>query len=134
MDDIIFAVIQLVIAIIAFLIGKYIFPNLKKLTDSNNEFVAALSTWVFNFVVDAKNSLKDAEGEEKREWVYAQVSELLDKWGVVLSSEQIYALIESAYDKMLFEQPIVVAESIGFNNVPEDKLDEILETLPEENE
>lgn len=148
MDDIYYALIQLIIAIVAFLLGKYVFPNLKKITDSNNEFIAALSTWVYNFVIDAKNTFdNDVEGEEKREWVYGHVSELLDKWGVVLTSEQIYALIESAYDKMLVEAPIPIeyGDPMSEDDVEEnqdvdpdnteDKLRMLIETLdPEDDE
>ena len=106
MNDIIFYGLHLIIAIVGFLFGRYVFPKLKTISnnvgiDTDNEFIKALSTWVYNFVVDAKNSYKESTGVQKYSWVKEQVDELLDKWGVHLTNAQISSLIEAAYDKMI---------------------------------
>ena len=105
MEDIIFYSIGLIISVVTFVFGRYVFPKLKTATlDSDNEFIKAISTWVYDFVVDAKNTLGDSvEGSDKKEWVSEKIENLLDSWGVNLSSEQISALIEAAYDKMKLE-------------------------------
>lgn len=95
MDNIIFYAIELGIAIVVFLIGKYIFPALK-----NNEKIANITSWVYKFVISAKNQFKDYTGEQKLEYVTEQVKVLCEKYKITLTDEQIRALIEDAYDMM----------------------------------
>jgi uncharacterized protein YpuA (DUF1002 family) len=95
LDNIIFYAVGLVISIIAFLCGKYVFPSLK-----NNEIISDITSWVYKFVVSAKNQFGDNKGKEKLAYVTEQVNALCEKYKINLTDEQIRALIESAYDAM----------------------------------
>lgn len=98
MNNIIFYAIELVIAIIAFLVGKYVFPTVKDAISGSN--IVGLATWVYKFVVSAKNQFGDNNGEKKLEYVTEQVKKLCEKYKIDLTDEQIRALIEDAYTQM----------------------------------
>lgn len=95
MEHIIFAIIYLVVAVGAFLLGKYVKPAIM-----NSETITAISAWVYKFVISAKNQFEDGQGEEKLAYVTVLVKELCNRVGVKLTDEQIRALIEDAYDIM----------------------------------
>ena len=95
MDNIIYYAVGLIIAIVTFLLGKYVFPNIK----INSDKIQIISSWVYKFVVSAKNQFEDEyTGSQKREYVTEQVKILCEKYKIELSDEQIRALIEDAYD------------------------------------
>lgn len=98
MNDIIFYAIELVIAIVAFLLGKYVFPTVKDTILGSN--FAGLAIWVYKFVVSAKNQFGDNNGEKKLEYVTEQVKKMCKKYKIDLTDEQIRALIEDAYTEM----------------------------------
>ena len=110
MDSIIYYAVGLIVSILTFVFGRYVFPKLKSVTiDSDNEFIKAISTWAYDYVVDAKNTFpNDTPGYDKKAWVSERLSDLLDGWGVDLSEEQISALIEAAYDQMKRETADIV--------------------------
>lgn len=95
MADIVYYAIGLVIAIVTFLLGKYVFPAIKK-SDKMSDIVS----WVYKFVISAKNQFGDDKGETKREYVTKQIKILCEKYKIELTDEQIRALIEDAYDMM----------------------------------
>lgn len=98
MNDIIFYAIQLVIAVVAFLLGKYVFPTVKDAILGSN--FSGLVTWVYKFVVSAKNQFGDNTGEKKLQYVTTQVKKMCEKYKIDLTDEQIRALIEDAYTEM----------------------------------
>ena len=62
MNDITLLAVQLGIAVVAFVVGKYVFPKVPKtVTDKLN----MLSQWAAQFVVWAKEFMKKQTGEEK---------------------------------------------------------------------
>lgn len=98
MDKIIIYAIELVVAIIAFLFGRYVFPTVKQyFSELNNDNVSTIASWAYKFVVSAKNQFEDGCGEEKLAYVTEQVSALCERNNIALTSEQIRALIEDAY-------------------------------------
>ena len=63
MNDIIILAVQLGLTVAAFVIGKYVFPNIpKNVIDKLN----MLSQWAAQFVVWAKEFMKKEQG--KRRW------------------------------------------------------------------
>lgn len=98
MNDIIYYAIELLIAIFALLIGRYVCPKVKDVVLGSN--FSGIVTWVYKFVVSAKNQFGDNNGEKKLEYVTAQVKKLCEKYKIDLTDEQIRALIEDAYTQM----------------------------------
>lgn len=95
MENIIYAIIYLVVAVAAFLFGKYVRPAI-----INSATIQAISAWVYKFVVSAQNQFGTDNGEKKLEYVTELVKALCEKVGIKLTDEQIRALIEDAYKQM----------------------------------
>ena len=95
MADIIYYAIGLIMAILSFVLGKYVFPTIK-----NSDKLSDIVNWTYKFVISAKNQFKDGQGLEKREYVTQQIKTLCKKYKIELTDEQIRALIEDAYTLM----------------------------------
>jgi len=88
-------VIQVIILVGSYLVGKYILPNVPAETMSKLTYIMK---WVEQFVREA-TTFSDKTGSEKKEYVSQQIAILLRKINVELTAEEISALIESAYLK-----------------------------------
>ena len=97
MNDIIILAVQLGITVAAFVVGKYVFPNLpKNVTDK----LTTLSQWAAQFVVWAKEFMKKQTGEEKRAAVVEKLKEIADEAGIEVTEDQLRAIAQSAYNAM----------------------------------
>ena len=95
MSQIIYVAIELIVMIIAFLLGKYVFVN-----PSYLETVETISFWVKKLVISAKAIFEDGQGDAKREYVVNAIKIIAKKLKIDLTDEQIRALIEDAYNAM----------------------------------
>ena len=95
--EMIYVMIQLVIMLISYLIGKYIFPKLSEDDLKNFELVKG---WVEQFVNEAANFV-NYTGEEKKKYVTEQISLILAEKGIEMTEKQISALIETAYNAFI---------------------------------
>ena len=108
MENILYYAIGLVVAVVGWLLGRYVFPKIN--IDMNK--VQTISNWVYKFVVSAKNQFEGKyTGEQKLNYVTEQVKTLCDKYKITLSDEQIRALIEDAYDIMKQGKETIVENS-----------------------
>lgn len=97
MNDIILLAVQLGIAVVAFVAGKYVFPKVPKtVTDKLN----MLSQWAAQFVVWAKEFMKKQTGEEKMAAVVEKLKEIADEAGLDVTEDQLKAIAQSAYNAM----------------------------------
>lgn len=97
MDNIIVAAIQLGVAIAAFVVGKYVFPNIPK---SVTEKLNTLGQWASQFVVWAKEFMKSNTGEEKMAKVVEKLKEIADEAGLKVTEDQLKAIAQAAYEAM----------------------------------
>lgn len=97
MNDIVILAIQLGITIAAFIIGKYVFPNVPK---SVTEKLNTLSAWAAQFVVWAKQFMQSQSGEEKMAAVVQKLKEIADEAGMEVTEDQLRAIAQSAYNAM----------------------------------
>lgn len=97
MDNIIILAIQLGITVAAFIIGKYVFPNVPK---SVSVKLKELSVWAENFVRWAREFMKTSTGEEKMQQVVEQLKKIADEAGIKVTEEQLKAIAQTAYDAM----------------------------------
>lgn len=97
MNDIIILAVQLGLTVAAFVIGKYVFPNIpKNVIDKLN----MLSQWAAQFVVWAKEFMKKETGEEKMAAVVEKLKEIADEAGIEVTEDQLRAIAQSAYNAM----------------------------------
>ena len=97
MNDIIILAVQLGITVAAFVVGKYVFPNLpKNVTDK----LTTLSQWAAQFVVWAKEFMKKQTGEEKMAAVVEKLKEIADEAGIEVTEDQLRAIAQSAYNRV----------------------------------
>lgn len=97
MNDIIILAVRLGITVAAFVVGRYVFPNLpKNVTDK----LTTLSQWAAKFVEWAKEFMKKQTGEEKMTAVVEKLKEIADEAGIKVTEDQLRAIAQSAYNAM----------------------------------
>ena len=96
MTNVIIIIIENIIVIGAFLIGRYLLPKFKIPDNNTTRF---LSEWAYKFVVDAKNTIA-SDGLGKKNYVTRKMAALTRRYGIKISYDQISALIEDAYSAM----------------------------------
>lgn len=97
MNDIIILAVRLGITVAAFVVGKYVFPNIpKNVTDK----LTTLSQWAAKFVEWAKEFMKKQTGEEKMTAVVEKLKEIADEAGIKVTEDQLRAIAQSAYNAM----------------------------------
>lgn len=95
MDNVIYAAVYFAVTLGAFLIGKYVCPNIPKtVTDKLGE----LSEWAAKFVEWAKEFKKDKTGEEKMAAVVEQLKKIADEAGLNVTEDQLKAIAQTAYN------------------------------------
>lgn len=110
MNDIIILAVQLGITVAAFVVGKYVFPNLpKNVTDK----LTALSQWAAKFVEWAKEFMKKQTGEEKMAAVVEKLKEIADEAGIEVTEDQLRAIAQSAYNAMKAGEALATYYKIG---------------------
>lgn len=97
MNNIIILAVQLAVAIAAFTLGKYVFPNIPK---SVSEKLEELSGWATQFVVWAREFMKSSTGKEKMDKVVEQLKKIADEAGIQVTEEQLRAIAQTAYEAM----------------------------------
>lgn len=108
MNDIIILGVQLGFTVAAFVIGKYVFPNLPK---NAMDKLTTLSQWAAKFVEWAKEFRKKETGEEKMAAVVKKLKEIADEAGIDVTEDQLRAIAQSAYNAMKAgEKEAAVAE------------------------
>lgn len=94
--EMIFLILQAIVVIISYLVGKYIVP---KLSNNELEVFNLVKNWVEQFVNEAAN-FTNYSGEEKKKYVSEQIVKLLNEKGIYMTEAQISALIETAYNTL----------------------------------
>lgn len=94
MDNLIFLGIQLLIGVICFLVGKYVFPRIPQ------DKLAIITAWAEKFVIWARDFFQEAEGELKMQMVLQQLRLIAEQYGISMTDEQLTAIAQTAYDAM----------------------------------
>ena len=91
MDNVIYAAVYFAVTLGAFLIGKYVCPNIPKtVTDKLGE----LSEWAAKFVEWAKEFKKDKTGEEKMAAVVEQLKKIADELEIPELKNRLKRILE----------------------------------------
>lgn len=97
MNNVIFAAIYFGVTLGAFVLGKYVFPNIPQDVTSK---LASLSAWAAEFVVWAREFMKSRTGEEKMAAVVEKLKEIAEEAGLDVTEDQLKAIAQSAYEAM----------------------------------
>lgn len=92
-----FAIIYVIITVIAYLTGKYIFPNVPQEVKNKLDILA---DWATKFVIWAKEFLDKKTGAEKMAAVVEQLKRIADEAGIEVTEEQLKAIAQTAYEAM----------------------------------
>ena len=102
MEQITTTIIELIVLIIAALIGRYVIPFIK--TNVDIKKLELITEWALKFVKAAENILTGSgRGEEKRNQVITWLKEKADEIGIELTEDQLRTLLEDAYTTMIQE-------------------------------
>lgn len=95
--DFITLIIEVVILIAAFVVGKYIIPNISSNAMENFNLIMKYAE---TFVAFAKQFMHANTGEEKMEKVVSMLREIAVKYGIDITDEELTAIAQKAYNAM----------------------------------
>lgn len=101
MDTIIITVVELIVLVVAFLIGRYVVPKIS--SDAIADITAKTSlivTYADKFVAWAKQFLSSSTGSEKMEAVVEKLAEICQKYDIDMTEDELTAIAQKAYDSM----------------------------------
>ena len=102
MEQIISLLVELVVLVIATLLGRYAIPLVKNILEENK--LSLISVWALKFVRTAENLFSGSgKGDEKRDQVTTWLKEKADELGLKLTEDQIRTILEDAYTTMIQE-------------------------------
>ena len=101
MIDIAVTVIELVVVVGAFLVGKYVWPNVAtESVETITTKVNLVITWAEKFVSWAKQFMSTSTGSEKMAAVVEQLQSICEKYGIEMTEAELQAIAQKAYDSM----------------------------------
>lgn len=121
--DVINIVAAIILSVVAILLGK-------KTTSGNTttaiaqESLAYITSWAYKFVVNAKNKLVEKSGSEKFAYVLEEVKKIAEAQGYDFSEEQLSAIVEEQYEKMMKSITGIVIDKIVGDNKNKPKLND----------
>lgn len=98
MNDIIMQAVALLVSVGAFLLGKFVFPNVPK---SVADKLRQLAEWADKFVVWAREFRKQDSGPAKMEMVVEQLKAVAKEAGWNVTEDQLRAIAQAAYENMM---------------------------------
>ena len=100
MGKIIFDILEIVVIVVATLIGRYVIPYFKNKVDMQK--VEQIVAWAKRFVIMAENVIKgQGKGADKRDFVAKLLAEKAKELNINLSEQEIRTLIEDAWTEMI---------------------------------
>lgn len=95
MELIIKLTIELVVVVLAYILGRFVIPGLANRIGLDN--LEKIKTWATTFVLYVENVITaEKSGTEKFENVYQSLSKKLAEYNIKMSDEDIKAIIEEA--------------------------------------
>lgn len=105
--SVIVMVISCIVTVVAFCVGKYIFPQLP--ADVQDKLIM-LSEWAAQFVVWAREFKKTETGKQKMAAVVDQLKQIAAERGIEVTEDQLKAIAQTAYEAMKAGEAEAAAE------------------------
>lgn len=117
-NKIAFLLLELVVAIVAFLFGKYVVPKASGLKiDTAFANLYNLENWASKFVRWAKEFMSEKSGTAKMNKVTEMLKEVAAEAGIEVSDEKLQAIIQTAYEEMIAGMDAVTAKNATYYKV-----------------
>lgn len=98
-SELITTIIELVVVIASFFVGRYILPKYKTTIQNAAAEFQVLLNYAESFVAYAREFL-DVSGEEKMNAVVAKLKEICEQQNINVDEETLKAIAQKAYDAM----------------------------------
>ena len=99
--ELVLLIIELVVAIAGFLIGRYILPKYSTTIKNASTHFEVLLKYAESFCSYARQFLKDQSGSEKMDVVVEKLKAICDEQGIKFDEETLKAIAQKAYDAMV---------------------------------
>ena len=100
-DSLLNTVIQLIIAIISFCVGKYLLPKLPQETAATiRDKMKLIITYADQYVNWADRFMEGSSGSEKLSSVVGQLKEVASKYGFQATDQELTAIAQTAFENM----------------------------------
>ena len=124
--------IQLIVLGLAFIVGKFILPNMSQQSLNNiSQALIIINQFAASFVKWAKQFMPNNTGEEKMSAVIDQLSVICDKYKIDMTDDQLKAIAQSAYDKMKAQEQAAEVNKVAATGIVPAKMVE--STLKDQN-
>lgn len=104
-EEIIKLIVDVLAVVAAYFLGKYLpaakIKSVELAADATINAIETVAKWADVFVHDARQHLKNESGEDKMNYVISEVSKIVNKGMEYFTEEQIRAVAQKAYDKMV---------------------------------
>jgi hypothetical protein len=98
--DIKMMIIELIITIIAFLLGRYVLPKVKIDIQQHAVEFAVIFNYAESFCAYARQFLTNYSGKEKMDDVVKKLQKICTEQGINVDEETLRAIAQKAYDAM----------------------------------
>ena len=98
--ELILTLIEVVLVISSFLLGKYVFPKYKNNIQSAAVQFEVLLKYAESYCAYARKFLTNLSGAEKMDAVIDKLQDICDNQGIEVDSETLRAIAQKAYDAM----------------------------------
>lgn len=110
-NDMILKIIEVVLLIVSFVIGRYVLPKIPKSTfeavkntfDEAYRTVNLIRDWAQKFII-MQARFSNASGTEKMDEVVKSIKKILNKYGLDMEDEAIRAVAQEVYENINVSQ------------------------------
>lgn len=100
-ETVINTIIQLIVIVGAYCIGRYILPNIPGETVASIQSkIDIMTKYADSFVAWAKQFMPEATGADKMNTVVEQLAETAKKYGINMNVTELQAIAQAAYNSM----------------------------------
>lgn len=99
-NEVILKVVETVVIVAAFLIGRYVLPRAKSTIMQHATEFSVILNYAECFVAYARQFFPSYTGEEKMITVVAKLKQICNERGIVVDDETLRAIAQKAYEAM----------------------------------
>ena len=115
--------IQLIVLALAFIVGKFILPNMSQQSlQAITQGLVIVNQFAASFVTWAKQFMPNNTGDEKMSAVVNKLTEVCEKYSINMSEDQLRAITQKAYDTMKAQEQAAEVNKVAATGIVPDKM------------